>query len=84
LGIYSASFHSHNLWLGLLSLVGHLGLVLTEPEGFLDGRLALVGLGRAQNVMDAVYASDSWRILGFTAARIAKQLKVIIYQLCME
>lgn len=39
-------------------------------------RLALVGLGRAQNVMDAVYASDSWRILGFTAARIAKQLKM--------
>lgn len=39
-------------------------------------RLALVGLGRAQNVMDAVYASDSWRVLGFTAARIAKQLKM--------
>lgn len=39
-------------------------------------RLALVGLGRAHNVMDAVYASDSWRILGFTAARIAKQLKM--------
>uniref|UniRef100_A0A7I4EYY1 Cytosol aminopeptidase domain-containing protein n=1 Tax=Physcomitrium patens TaxID=3218 RepID=A0A7I4EYY1_PHYPA len=39
-------------------------------------RLALVGLGRANNVMDAVYASDSWRILGFTAARIAKQLKM--------
>ena len=39
-------------------------------------RLALVGLGRAQSVMDAMYASDSWRVLGFTAARIAKQLKV--------
>lgn len=51
---------------------------------FLGGRLALVGLGRAHNVMDAVYASDSWRILGFTAARIAKQLKVVIYEHCLS
>ena len=43
-----------------------------------------MGLGRANNVMDAVYASDSWRILGFTAARIAKQLKVVIYEYCMD
>lgn len=50
----------------------------------MGGRLALVGLGRAHNVMDALYASDSWRILGFTAARIAKQLKVIIYQQFIE
>lgn len=53
-------------------------MFLHEDVNFLCDRLALVGLGRANNVMDAVYASDSWRILGFTAARIAKQLKVIL------
>ena len=40
-------------------------------------RVALVGLGRSYCSLDAVYASDSWRVLGSTSTRVAKQSKVM-------